>query len=99
MAEPGHSYSGTNHKLNVWALKWAERQESTLYSCRLVDAYINNGLTTKNDPLELSVKNVMFCDRLTNHLQLDLDQFQPTSLSVISVDKIARTAQGDRKPG
>jgi hypothetical protein len=29
MADPGHSYSGTSHKLNVWALKWAERQETT----------------------------------------------------------------------
>ena len=29
MADSGHSYSGTSHKLNVWALKWAERQETT----------------------------------------------------------------------
>jgi hypothetical protein len=49
LAESCPSYTGTSHKLNVWALKWAERQETT-HSGRLVAAYIINDLKTGNDP-------------------------------------------------
>jgi hypothetical protein len=39
----------------------------------------------------------MFFDRLTNHVNLDLDQFHRTSISVASIDRNARAAHGDRK--
>jgi len=51
VADPGPSYSCTSHKLNVWALKWAERQETT-HSGRLVTSYISNDLKAKNDPFK-----------------------------------------------
>jgi hypothetical protein len=51
MADSGHSYSGTGHKLNVWALKWAERQETTHY-CH--SAEISEGPLSETEHLGLS---------------------------------------------
>jgi len=48
----------------------------------------------KNRPIPALRQNRINRAMRNDHLELDLDQFYPTSISVASVDKIARTAQG-----